>query len=95
MWAGLSEQPSKWFVLGVLALCVAASLVAGTAWRPAPTSLPSTQSGDAELADLGRRIMGEDRPAPAVACVTSTEIRIAMMGAEHTDRFEIGSISKD
>jgi CubicO group peptidase (beta-lactamase class C family) len=88
------DQRSRWLTLGVIAICVAVSLVAGLAWRPAPTPLPATQSGDAGLADLGRRIVGEDRPALTVACVTPTAIRTTAMGAEHTDRFEIGSISK-
>ena len=78
----------------MLAVCVVLALVAGLAWRPAPTSLPSSAQGDAALADLGRRIVGEDRPALAVACVTPTAVRTATIGATATDRFEIGSISK-
>ena len=91
---GLAQQPSRWLVLVVIAICVVVSLVAGLAWRPAPSRLPSTQSGDSELAELGRRIVGDDRPALAVACITRTQIRTAAMGAQPTDRFEIGSVSK-
>lgn len=91
---GLGTPRPTWLALAVIVLCVAGSLVAGLAWRPAPTPLPSTHSGDAELADLGRRIVGVDRPALAVACVTPTQIRVSSMGAEPTDRYEIGSISK-
>ena len=39
-------------------------------------------------------MVGEDRPALGVACVTPSAIRTAVMGAAATDRFEIGSISK-
>jgi len=92
--ASLGSRQSRWVTLGVVAICAAVSLVAGVAWRPAPTPLPATHSGDAGLAELGRRIVGEERPALAVACVTPTQIRTASMGAARTDRFEIGSISK-
>ena len=39
-------------------------------------------------------MVGDDRPALAVACVTPSTIRTAVMGAAASDRFEIGSISK-
>lgn len=91
-----SETPrrSGGFVATVVALCSIAALVAGLAWRPAPSRLPQSATGDAELADLARTIVGEDRPALAVACVTPEVIRTASMGARPSDRFEIGSISK-
>jgi CubicO group peptidase (beta-lactamase class C family) len=78
----------------VVALCAVLGLTAGLVWRPAPTRLPATASGDAELADLARELVGEDRPALAVACVTPEATRVAVSGAESTDRFETGSISK-
>ena len=74
----------------MIAVCTVAALVAGVAWRATRSSrLPSTQSGDSELAELGRRIVGEDRPALAVPCVTPTQLRTASIGAHATDRFEI------
>lgn len=75
-------------------LCAGLALLAGIAWRPAPSRLPMSATGDKQLADLGRGLMGEDRPALAIACVTPTAIRTASMGAAPSDRFEIGSISK-
>ena len=42
----------------------------------------------------GSEVIGDDRPALAVACVTPSSIRTAVTGAAATDRFEIGSISK-
>ena len=39
-------------------------------------------------------MIGDERPALAVACVTPSSIRTAVTGAAATDRFEIGSISK-
>lgn len=78
----------------VAAACVLVSLVVGLAFRPAPSRLPDATAGDAALGQLGREIVGGDRPALAVACVTPTGIRTAAMGAAATDRFEIGSISK-
>lgn len=78
----------------VIGVCVALALVAGVAWRPAPTRLPAATVGDTALGRLGRELVGADRPALAVACVTPTRIRTAVMGAQAGDRFEIGSISK-
>ncbi|HEU5486847.1 MAG TPA: serine hydrolase domain-containing protein [Microlunatus sp.] len=88
------RRPTRRSVVGLLIICVGLALVAGVAWRPAPTALPRSQAGDPELAELGRGIVGEDRPALAVACVTPTATRTASMGARPSDRFEIGSISK-
>ena len=78
----------------VVAGCAVLALVLGVAWLPAPTRLPAATVGDASLGQLGREVVGEDRPALAVACVTPTGGRTAVMGAAATDRFEIGSISK-
>lgn len=87
-----TRSPRRTFA--VVMICAVFALVAGVAWRPAPTPLPPEATGDQELAQLGRAIMGEDRPALAVACVTPEVARTAVMGAEPTDRFETGSISK-
>jgi len=78
----------------VVAACAALALVLAVAWRPAPSRLPATITGDASLGQVGRQVIGDDRPALAVACVTPSRIRTAMLGAAATDRFEIGSISK-
>ncbi len=78
----------------IVTACVLGALVVGLAFRPAPTQLPEATTGDAALGRLGRDLIGEDRPHLAVACVTPTTIRTAVMGAGATDRFEIGSISK-
>lgn len=91
---GPDRRQLRWYALAVGVVCVGLAVLAGIAWRPAPTALPPTHSGDAELADLGRRIVGEDRPALAIACVTPTAVRTAAVGANLTDRFEAGSISK-
>lgn len=88
-----SPAPRRTTVL-VIGLCAALALVAGLAWRPAPTRLPAETVGDSALGQLGRELVGDDRPALAVACVTPTSIRTAVMGAQPTDRLEIGSISK-
>lgn len=92
--AGGMPPPSRRTRLLVVAVCAALALVAGTAWRPAPARLPAETVGDAALGQLGRELLGEDRPALAVACVSPTGIRTAVMGARAGDRFEIGSISK-
>ncbi|MDN5805393.1 MAG: beta-lactamase family protein, partial [Microlunatus sp.] len=89
-----ADRPSRRRSLLVVSVCAAVALLAGLAWRPAPAQLPPTAIGDSELADLGRAVMGEDRPALAVACVSATATRTAVMGAEPGTRFEIGSISK-
>jgi CubicO group peptidase (beta-lactamase class C family) len=78
----------------VIAVCAALALAIGLVWRPVPARLPAETVGDAALGQLGRELVGEDRPALAVACVTPTSIRTAVMGAGESDRFEIGSISK-
>lgn len=78
----------------VVAVCVVLGLAAGLVWRPAPTPLPSAAHGDRALADLARRVVGRDRPALAVACVASTTVRTAAIGAAPGDRLEVGSISK-
>ena len=88
-----SPGPHRHTVL-VVAACAAVALVLAVAWRPAPARLPATINGDASLGQLGRQVIGDDRPALAVACVTPSSIRTAVMGAAATDRFEIGSISK-
>ena len=74
--------------------CAVLALALGVAWRPAPARLPDATAGDASLGQLGREVVGEDRPAIAIACVTLTGRRTAVMGAAATDRFDIGSISK-
>ncbi len=81
-------------VVMLVAVCAALALTAGLVWRPAPDRLPADTVGDAALGQLGRELVGEDRPALAVACVTPTTLRTAVMGTGVTDRFEIGSISK-
>ncbi|HEY5785354.1 MAG TPA: serine hydrolase [Microlunatus sp.] len=78
----------------VVAACAVLALVLGVVWRPAPARLPATITGDASLGQLGREVVGDDRPALAAACVSPGSIRTAVMGAGATDRFEIGSISK-
>ncbi|HEY5980092.1 MAG TPA: serine hydrolase, partial [Microlunatus sp.] len=78
----------------VVAACAVLALVLGVAWRPAPARLPATITGDASLGQLGREVIGDDRPALAVACVSPASVRTAVMGAGASDRFEIGSISK-
>jgi len=87
------RAPRRRAVLTVVG-CAVLALVVGVAFRPAPTPLPTATTGDVALGRLGREVLGDDRPALAVACVTPTGIRTAVMGAEATDRFEIGSISK-
>ncbi|WP_199539284.1 serine hydrolase domain-containing protein [Desertihabitans brevis] len=69
-------------------------LVGAVALRPAPTPLPETAVGDQALAERVRAVVGEERPAVAVAVVTADGTRTATIGAQPTDRFEIGSISK-
>jgi CubicO group peptidase (beta-lactamase class C family) len=78
----------------VVAVCTALALVAGLLLRPAPSRLPQTSVGDPTLAALAREVVGEDRPALAVAVVTPEGARAAAIGAGLHDRFEIGSISK-
>jgi CubicO group peptidase (beta-lactamase class C family) len=78
----------------VVAVCAVLALGAGLALRPAPSRLPSSQIGDVALADLAREVVGEDRPALAVAAVTPHDARTAVIGAGPADRFEVGSISK-
>jgi CubicO group peptidase (beta-lactamase class C family) len=78
----------------VVAVCAALALAAGLALRPAPSRLPAAHEGDAELAALAREVVGEDRPALAVAAVTPHGTRTAVIGAAHDARFEVGSISK-
>lgn len=81
-------------IAAIVAACVLVGLVVGIVVRPAPSSLPDATTGDLALGRLGRELIGDDRPALAVACVTPSGIRTAVMGASATDRFEIGSISK-
>ena len=88
-----ARTPHRRTVL-VVAGCAVLALLLGVAWRPAPARLPATITGDASLGQLGRKVIGDDRPALAVACVSPGSIRTAVMGAGATDRFEIGSISK-
>ena len=90
---GHARAPRRTRVV-VVAVCAALALLAGVAWRPAPARLPAETAGDAALGQLGRELIGDDRPALAVACVTPAGTRTAVMGAQATDRFEIGSISK-
>lgn len=77
----------------VIAVCVAVALAVGVLTRPAPTPLRA-HTGDAALAALAREVVGENRPALAVAAVTPDGTRTASIGAGPEDRFEIGSISK-
>jgi CubicO group peptidase (beta-lactamase class C family) len=78
----------------LMAVCAAVALGLGVLTRPAPTTLPSTRTGDAALAALGREVVGPDRPALAVAAVTPDRTRTAVLGAAPDARFEIGSITK-
>jgi len=78
----------------VVAVCAVLALAAGLLLRPAPNRLPDTHVGDAALAALAREIVGEDRPALAVAAVAREGTRTAAIGAGLDDRFEVGSISK-
>lgn len=78
----------------LVAVCTALALTVGLVARPAPSRLPDEHVGDAALAALARRTVGEDRPALAVAAVTPQGVRTAAIGARLQDRFEIGSISK-
>ena len=75
-------------------MCTVLALAVGLLARPAPSRLPAGQVGDAGLAALAREVVGEDRPALAVATVTAGEVRTAAVGAGLEHRFEIGSISK-
>lgn len=79
------------------ALAVAATtaaLILGFLVRPVAGPLPPDQAGDAALAERARDVLGPDRPALAAACVSRAGIRTAAVGAQLSDRFEIGSISK-
>jgi CubicO group peptidase (beta-lactamase class C family) len=87
------RAPRRGTVL-MVAACAVVALVVGIAWRPAPTQLPAATVGDESLGQLGREVLGDDRPALAIACVSSSTIETAVMGADATDRFEIGSVSK-
>lgn len=78
----------------VVAGCALLALAAGLLARPAPSRLPAGHVGDPAVAALARQVVGEDRPALAVAVVTAAEVRIAVVGAGLEHRFEIGSISK-
>jgi CubicO group peptidase (beta-lactamase class C family) len=78
----------------VLAVCAALAIAIGVLARPAPSQLPRTAAGDAELAALAREALGPDRPALAVAAVTRDDTRTAVFGATPDTRFEIGSITK-
>jgi CubicO group peptidase (beta-lactamase class C family) len=78
----------------VVAVSTVLALAAGLALRPAPGRLPSGQVGDAGLAALAREVVGENRPALAVAAVAPHDTRTAVIGAGPDDRFEVGSISK-
>ena len=79
----------------LVAVCAALALIAGLVWRPAAHRLPAdTLSATPRSVSWVASWSAEDRPALAVACVTPTTIRTAVMGAGQTDRFEIGSISK-
>jgi CubicO group peptidase (beta-lactamase class C family) len=75
-------------------VCALLALAAGLALRPVPSRLPAGHAGDAALAALAREVVGEDRPALAVAAVTPHDTRTAVIGADPGDRFEVGSISK-
>lgn len=74
--------------------CTALALLVGFLTRPAAGPLPASATGDQELAALARDVGGEDSTALAIACVTPSSTRSAVIGAGTDDRFEIGSISK-
>jgi CubicO group peptidase (beta-lactamase class C family) len=78
----------------LLALGAALALAVAALVRPAPSTLPRTGTGDAELAALAREVVGPGRPALAVAAVTAHGTRTAVLGAAPDARFEIGSITK-
>ena len=78
----------------LVALGAALALGIGMLVRPVPGPLPQHVAGDADLADLAREVVGPDRPALAVAAVTPTSTRTAVVGAAADARFEIGSITK-
>lgn len=78
----------------LVAVSAAVALGIGVLARPAPTTLPRTGAGDAELAALAREVVGAERPALAVAAVTPERTRTAVLGAAPEARFEIGSITK-
>ena len=86
------STPRRRTVLAVAA-CSVLALVLAVGWRP-PTQLPAATVGDESLGQLGREALGDDRPALAIACVSSSTIETAVMGADATDRFEIGSVKQ-
>jgi CubicO group peptidase (beta-lactamase class C family) len=94
-----TTRRSRWPTVLLVTACTVAALVVGMLTRPAAGPLPATATGDQQLAAATRSIVGEDRPALAVACVSlktgvGTTTRTAVIGAEPDARFEIGSISK-
>ncbi|WP_433556805.1 serine hydrolase domain-containing protein [Pseudonocardia xinjiangensis] len=92
--AGQASPTRRGATAGVVAVSIVLALTVGLLARPAPSRLPAGHVGDAALAALAREVVGEDRPALAVAVVTAGEVRTAAVGAGLEDRFEIGSVSK-
>lgn len=78
----------------VAAACTAVALAIGLAFRPGPSKLPTTSTGDAALATTVRELVGEDRKAVIAAVVTPDGTLTTTIGAADDTRFEIGSISK-
>ena len=78
----------------MLVVCIVLATVAGVSTLPRPSRLPENIAGDAALGATARALLGQERPALAVACVTTVHSRTAVIGARPEDRFEIGSISK-
>lgn len=94
-----TTRRSRWPTVLLVTACTVAALVVGMLTRPAAGPLPAAATGDQQLAAAARSVVGEDRPAFAVACVSTktgsgTTARTAVIGTEPDARFEIGSISK-
>jgi CubicO group peptidase (beta-lactamase class C family) len=78
----------------LVAGCALCALLLGLLTRPVAGPLPNTVTGDEQLAATARQVVGEYRPALAVACVTADTSRVATIGGNPDSRFEIGSLSK-
>jgi CubicO group peptidase (beta-lactamase class C family) len=94
-----TSRRSRWPTVLLVTVCTVAALVVGVLTRPVAGPLPAAASGDQQLAAAARSVAGENRPALAVACVSTrpglgTITQTAVIGTEPDARFEIGSISK-
>ncbi len=90
----LARARSRWSTVALVVACTVAAMIVGLLTRPSAGPLPAFESGDLQLATTARAVVGNDRPALAVACVTPSATRTAVIGTEPDSRFEIGSISK-